>query len=160
MPTPTPVPVAIVSELPEWLTGIAVPIAAAVLAALIVVAGLAIDMKRRDRMRRSTFVDELSQLLIASAKSIHTFGVNEEDVIREGMATNVHRVRAASQMKRREFPVYLFASWQATEVLNGHELTPQAATALAIEHLLEWLKGERKSRSFADLMPDERPSDD
>ena len=91
-PTPTPFPVSIVSGLPEWLTGVAVPIAAAVIAALIVVAGFAIDAKRRDRIRRATFVDELSQLLIFSANTFHTYGATEESVKREGMAANLFRV--------------------------------------------------------------------
>ena len=51
-------------------------------------------------------------------------------------------------MKRREFRVYDFVSRQARDVVGGEELAPQAATALAITHLLEWLAGERKLRQF------------
>jgi hypothetical protein len=53
-----------------------------------------------------------------------------------------------AQMRPREFPVYDFVSRQARDVLNGAELAPQAATALAMTHLVEWLTGERKVRQF------------
>ena len=148
MITSPPPPAATTSELPEWLTGIAVPIAAAVLAGLIVFAGLAIDARRRERHRRSTFVDELTQLLIGNANARQLYNGNEEDVMREGMKANLHRVRAAAQMKRREYRVYDFASRTAGQVLTGEEDVPQAATALAITHLLEWLNGQRKTRDF------------
>ena len=148
MPTPTPIPVSVASDIPEWLTGIAVPIAAAIVAALIVLAGFVIDAKQRDRQRRAAFVDELSQLLIANARARQTFVDSADDIAREGMTANRFRVRAVAQMKKREFPVYHFASRTAGDVLSGKELAPQGATALAITHLLEWLTGERKTNQF------------
>lgn len=148
MSTPPPVPVTIVSEIPEWVTAIVVPVGAAVLAALIVLAGFAIDARQRNRQRRATFVDELCQLLVVSATTAAREDLDGKALAREQMIANQLRVRAAAQMKPREYRIYAYASTRATSVVNGEEPAPQQATALAITALLQWLNKESRTRDF------------
>ena len=157
---PEPIRVYVTGGLPEWLTGVVVPIVAAVIAALIVVAGFAIEARRGERTRRVAFVDELSRLLIFSASSRQEHGGSPSAIASDGMSANLYRVRAVAQMKPKEFAVYDYVSRQARDVLDGTEPAPQAATALAITNLLKWLTNERKTRDFPDPPPAETVSFD
>jgi hypothetical protein len=147
MSTHLPLPVDIVSELPEWLTEIVIPIGAALLAAAIVLFGLWLERQKHDQLRRGAFVDELTQLLIQSA-IVEKSGIVGTDLHRARMEHNTFRVRAIASMRKRELPVFTYASGIATKVSASEIDNPQGETALAITRLLDWLTGETKTESF------------
>lgn len=150
----TPIPAELAGALPEWLTGVAVPIGSALLAAAIVFVGLVLDGRRREQERRAAFVRELSQLLIDSAHNASR-NPSVDDRWDEAMISNIRRVTAVGQMKPEEHVIYIYASRIASKIIAGDSETPNADAGAAISHLLSWLVGDRTTDSFKETATDQ-----
>lgn len=151
-PSPSPIPVEVVYGVPDWITGVAVPIAAAAIAAFILVIGLAGDRKRREKVRRALLAEYVSQMLIEAAALRDEHEGEPDQLNIAGMRMNIYQVRAVGQMKLEEHRVIQYYAGIAKQVLTDPKITdPQARTTAAISSLLNWLAGTKKTSDYPEV---------